>query len=387
MSLRFSPVSSTITILVLITATTASFLLGTSLDVPQGWPLEREYDLRSAFIDTSRSSAEPGPLQQFSFPALRNYQGQASTIQITRLIENRENSKSFAFNYSSRGKSISGQLTLPVISNQDQAATSSGTIVMFRGYVPQEIYEIGMGTRNAAHYFAENNYITLAPDFLGYGESDTAADDPWEARFVKTINAIDLLASVTQAENFQIDPEVSKELSSAEETLLTSMDTERDIGIWAHSNGGQIALSSLIVTNKTYPTTLWAPVTAPFPYSILYFGDEQEDEGKAQRAWIAQFEREYDVLDFSLTQHLEELRAPLQIQQGARDEAIPYVWNDEFSEKIENENIRRAEATESATPEKLPYEYHLYPTADHNLRGAWQTAVEQDLEFFAKYFK
>ena len=55
------------------------------------------------------------------------------------------------------------------------------------------------------------------------------------------------------------------------------------IGIWGHSNGGQIALTVLEISQKEYPTVLWAPVSKPFPYSILYYTDEAEDRGKALR--------------------------------------------------------------------------------------------------------
>ena len=35
---------------------------------------------------------------------------------------------------------------------------------------------------------------------------------------------------------------------------------------------------------------LWAPVSKPFPYNILYYTDEAEDRGKWLRGEIAKFE-------------------------------------------------------------------------------------------------
>ena len=128
------------------------------------------------------------------------------------------------------------------------------------------------------------------------------------------------------------------------------------------------------------PTTLWAPVTAPFPYSVLYFSDEEEDEGKASRANVALFEKNYNSADFSLTQHLDLLKGPLQIHQGLADEAVPYLWNREFRDKIVKENKSRSE-------NKIQLNYFEYPGTDHNLKPSWDSAMTRDLEFFAKNIK
>ena len=56
-------------------------------------------------------------------------------------------------------------------------------IVMFRGYVPDNTYQPGIGTQPVAEVLAKNGYITLAPDFLGYGQSAKPSDDPFENRF------------------------------------------------------------------------------------------------------------------------------------------------------------------------------------------------------------
>ncbi len=57
---------------------------------------------------------------------------------------------------------MTGRLTIPV------GEGKFPIILMLRGYVDQEIYETGIGTKNAANYFSANGYITVAPDFLGY---------------------------------------------------------------------------------------------------------------------------------------------------------------------------------------------------------------------------
>ena len=143
-------------------------------------------------------------------------------------------------------------------------------------------------------------------------------------------------------------------------------------------------MTVLEISQKEYPTVLWAPVSKPFPYSILYYTDEAEDKGKLLRKKLAKFEQDYDVDLYSLTNYLDRITAPLQIHQGTADEAVPQKWSDEFIKgfKIKNFPAKR----DPALQEKLKISYYLYPGADHNLVGAWDRVVRRDVEFFRRYF-
>jgi fermentation-respiration switch protein FrsA (DUF1100 family) len=105
------------------------------------------------------------------------------------------------------------------------------------------------------------------------------------------------------------------------------------------------------------------------------------------------FEENYDVFDYSLTQHLDKLSGPIQIHHGTADEAALISWSDEFIEKINLENKKRktaAEATDSASLQKsstlapIEIEYFTYPGADHNLQPGWDLVVARDVAFFKK---
>jgi alpha-beta hydrolase superfamily lysophospholipase len=249
-------------------------------------------------------------------------------------------------------KSITGQMNIP---------KEDGTfplVVMFRGFVDQTLYTTGTGTRPAAAYFAKNGFVTMAPDFLGYADSDSESGNIFETRFQTYTTAASLLKSLR---------------TDSLDTVLGGKWDKKNIFIWAHSNGGQIALTSLEITGVTYPTTLWAPVTKPFPYSILYYTDESQDGGKFIRKELAEFERSYDTDNYSLTKYLDLIQAPIQIQQGTGDTAVPVIWSGEFTAKMRNLD---KEIT-----------YYTYPGADHNLRPDWDTVVEKDVEFFRKYIQ
>jgi pimeloyl-ACP methyl ester carboxylesterase len=323
------------------------------------------------------------PLLQYSIPNLLHRQYQSSDLTITSLIEDFPEYSSYEFSFVTLGKRMSGQVNIPKSGTPEKRKS----IVLVRGFVPLEMYTTGVGTKNAAAVFAKQGYLTFAPDFFGYGKSDPEVTDNLEARFQKPIEVVELLNSLkTNTISWNISPSVPSQMQ-------TTLDPNK-IGIWAHSNGGQIALTTLEILNSPLPTTLWAPVSAPFPYSVLFFTDEEPDEGKASRLWIAEFDRQYNAVDFSLTDHLDLLKGPLQLHQGAADEAVPKVWSDEFVAKLKKENTRRQDAvkatpaaTQSAVVKNLePIEitYYTYLNTDHNMRPSWDTVIQRDVDFFAK---
>lgn len=223
-------------------------------------------------------------------------------------------------------------------------------IVQFRGYVDRTTYHPGEGTEHSAEVFAANGFISLAPDFLGYGGSDMPGSDIFEERFQTYTTALTLLASVG---------------------TLPAADASH-IGIWGHSNGGQIALTVLEAVDKAYPASLWAPVTKPFPYSVLYYTDGSDDRGKLLRRELAKFESLYDVELYSLTNFIKNLTGPLQIHQGDSDDAIPIQWTDDFVKLLQDKNIN--------------VEYFTYPGSNHDLTPGWDTVIMRDVRFFTKHW-
>jgi len=333
------------------------------------------------------------PLLKYAIPNLKNLEYQQGPLVIEELLDHQSSYDSYIFSYISQDKKITGQLNIP-------SQEIRGTIVMIRGYVPLEIYSTGVGTKNAAAALATHGYLTLAPDFLGFGGSEAEPTDSWEARFIKPVNIIDLIKSL-QANNWQIS-NTNPEANSWGIKLENLQLPENHLGIWAHSNGGQIALTVLEALQEPIPTTLWAPVTAPFPYSVLFFSDEVEDEGKAMRKWLSLFEKDYDVFDFSLTKHLDLLSGKIQIHHGTNDDAALITWSSEFEDKIKVENKRRLNlqkelktATDSSQIDQIksqildPIEFTLfsYPGADHNMQPVWNNVMEKNLIFFGQNLK
>jgi pimeloyl-ACP methyl ester carboxylesterase len=362
----------------------------------------REQGIASPFTNPKKEEPKELPLLKYTLSNLKDFPFEIGEIKIEEKIVDYGNYSSYLFSYLGTGGKMSGQINLPhKISNEQNV------IILIRGYVAPEIYKTGIGTKSAAAVFAQNGYVTLAPDFLGFGQSDPEPTNSWETRFIKPVNVIELLR-LTQKTNFE---QINCQLETALECPSASQPYNQ-IGFWAHSNGGQIALAVLEGLGEVIPTTLWAPVTAPFPYSVLFFSDELADEGKISRKWIAQFEEDYDVFDFSVSRNLDRLRGLVQLHHGTADEAALWSWSSEFVEKVEVENKRRIEELEfleeslleatlssqvkldlESQKEKLnnlgeiEMEFLSYPGADHNLRPNWNQVIAKDLEFFAENLK
>jgi alpha-beta hydrolase superfamily lysophospholipase len=234
----------------------------------------------------------------------------------------------------SDGKKISG-----MINYYPEKSSLSPVIIMIRGFAEPVGYYIGSGTWKVANELAKAGYATISLDFLGYGHSDEESKDVLEARFQKVNQVMDLIESVKN---------------------LSWVDKNR-IGIWAHSNGGQIALSVLETTGRKYPTVLWAPMTQTFPESVL----STNDEGSPINGIILEFQKHYDARRYAFENYYKWIKAPVLIQQGTNDVWCKVEW-------------------QKAVAKAINGELFVYEGADHNLKGSWQEAVDKDVEFFGK---
>ncbi len=306
---------------------------------------------RSSMVVSPVSKTFEKPLDKYTIDNLHKRRFTGSAIVFDEAVATTSAYTVYTFHFTSDGKKVTGLAHVPKVAHPPVGGFP--VLVQFRGYVDREKYTPGEGTKRSGEVFAKNGFLTLAPDFLGYGGSDMPSTDVFEERFETYTAALNLLASI-------------KTLPMADSS---------QVGIWGHSNGGQIALTVLEILQTSIPTTLWAPVSKPFPYSILYYTDEADDHGKLLRKRLSQFENDYDAELYSLTNYLDRISAPVQIHQGTADESVPEKWSDQLVEALKVKNS------------KLKIDYFVYPGADHNLVPAWDTVVSRDIAFFKKLLK
>ena len=307
---------------------------------------------KSASINVTKKVVEK-PLEKYSIENLSEEEYRSESFNIIGKILNEDNFTSSLFEYifypgfDNNIKKTTGVINIPLNNNN----STHPIALLIRGYVDQEIYTSGMGTKNFGQYLTNNGYITIAPDFLGYAGSDSEAGNIFESRFQTYVTMLSLINYI-------------------EKNGIDGWDG-KNIVIWGHSNGGQIALTTLEVSCKSYPTVLWAPVSKPFPYSVLYYTDESEDHGKLIRSELAKFETLYDVEKYSLTNYLDKINAPIQIHQGSADEAVPVGWSDSLVSSLKNLDKNTI--------------YIKHSGADHNMNPDWNNAAKESLSFFNEH--
>jgi len=316
---------------------------------------------RCISLSSTSQQQKAKPLLAYAFENLRKTMFPKSKIVLDRSYSENASSTSQIFYFKTPRKPGSGEMdTVSGLMNIPKKPGIYPVIVMLRGFVPDNIYAPGVGTQHVAETLAQNGYITLAPDFLGFGESSLTSSDSFEARFQTYTTVLSLLSSLS----------ILNEGLEASYSGSITADANK-VGIWGHSNGGHIALSVLAISGKHYPTVLWAPVSKSFPYSILYYSDDADDHGKALRTVLANFERDYNADLFSTLNYYSWIKAPISIHQGAQDEAVPEKWSQDLESQLKNEDG--------------DVEYHSY-LGDHNMVPSWNDAVANSVIFFNKYF-
>jgi dienelactone hydrolase len=300
--------------------------------------------------DTSLPSwNKPKPLERYTIENLSKTEIKQVRINIENDIFSFEFDPTLEYKKNSELKKVTGLVNLPAGDGKQPV------VVLLRGYVDQSIYQSGVGTKRVGEYFKENGYITVAPDFLGYAGSSIESSNIFETRFQTYTTALTLIKSINKED-------------------FPSWDG-KNIFIWAHSNGGQVALTTLTVLGESDPdlinaTVLWAPVTEAFPYSILYYTNESDDDGKFIRSKLSQFEEDYDVDKFSFTKYLDRINTPIEYHLGTADDAISTEWRDRF--------IKRMKASDKDITN------YNHSGADHNMNPLWSDVILKTLQFLEK---
>ncbi len=298
------------------------------------------------------------PLEKYTFDNLKKTKFSPSNITLGDVVSQTNDYTSQLFFFTVEKKKVSGLMNIP------KKDGPHPVIVMFRGFAEKTNYQSGIGTQPSAAVFATHGYITLAPDFLGYGKSDPGAIDSFEDRFQTYTTGLTLLSSLRN-----LNSGLSASYSGTIQANLSQ------VGIWGHSNGGHIALSVLEISGLAYPTVLWAPVSKSFPYSILYYTDESDSQGKVLRKYLSVFEKDYDVDKFSPSNYYKWIsKTPIEIHQGTNDHEVPFWWTDDLVTTLKKNNDT--------------VEYFTYPGADHNLLpDGWDIAVSRSMQFYDKHFQ
>jgi dipeptidyl aminopeptidase/acylaminoacyl peptidase len=277
----------------------------------------------------------PNPYLAYTVEGLRARAYPGGEIEITG---NWEETAAFIrtyISYPSDGLRISGMMVTP------KGQGPFPVIILNHGYIPPSEYWTGADTYDASTYLASRGFLTISPDFRGWGRSESGENIFRTGLPIDVMNLISSLPSLPQA-----DP--------------------GRVGIWGHSMGGGAVSWVMAVDPRVKASLLYAPVSADAR-------DRRRFGGSGPSANDALWSDDPTFLDkISPINYFDAVAGVVQIHQGAADTTTPPRWA---------EAIHRALLAAGK-----PVEYFSYEGQGHALRGdAWRAFLQRTADFFAEY--
>lgn len=306
----------------------------------------------------------PGLIYPYTIAGLREREYPAGRIQVGEPTALSADFTRYPIGYQSDGLTISGEMQVP------PGAGPFPVIVMNHGYYDFSNYRSGDGTRLVAEALNRHGYLTIAPDYRGYGQSDEGASLFHTGFVVDVMHLLKAISSLPQA-----DP--------------------GRIGVWGHSMGGGITTKVLAIEPSVRAAVLFAPNSADDGDLIARWGygcipqvnilhcnpaeiltpDLPDDLLQAYQEAASNPDLRRQVAPYF---HLEAIQTPIQIHIGEADggppETTPPVWSYKLYEAL--------------VAAGKPAELFTYPGQGHSFSGAGRELfLERIIAFYDQYLK
>jgi dienelactone hydrolase/LysM repeat protein len=284
------------------------------------------------------------PFAGLTIPDMRARQyGTEGEVNIGQVLVDDPAFTRYYITYRSDGLTVSGMMNVP------KGAGPFPVAILNHGYIAPNSYWTGAGSHTAADYLARRGYLTISPDYRGYGTSDDGPNPFRKGYVFDVLNLVELVDTIPQA------------------------DPER-IGMWGHSMGGGIAKEVMVISNKVGAIALYGAMS----------DDAAENWGWIRRMWnresqdrlAEQYGSPAETPDgyaaMSPRSYLEDVTAPVIIHHGTADTQVPVEWS------------RRLAADLEAVGK--PVELYIYQGQPHSFQGQdWVTFMARTKAFFDKY--
>ncbi len=333
------------------TAVPPATSMPTATSAPTATPLPPATALSSpAAVPTATPfpTATPDPYAEYApltIEGLRAREFGSGSIEIIRVLSETPDFTRELFAYESDGLRITGQLTRP------RGEGPFPVIIFNHGYFPLDVYRTGYDTQHASDYLARFGYLGLAPDFRSHAGSDPA---PNLFRAGHVIDVLNLIPLVAQLPDAQPGP----------------------VGMWGHSNGGEITSKAMLVSDQIAAALIYAPASPEVADNYYAFHQDQTLFDPANTADFPLTPEQAPDLFARLSpiNYLEYAQAPVQIHYGTADVPVPQAWVDKLYAGL------RAAGKDA--------ELFLYPGGTHSLQGAdKQLYLERTWAFFDEHLR
>lgn len=274
-----------------------------------------------------------------------------SEIKIERTLAENPTFTKQLISYFSNGLKITGVMNVP------KGDGSFPAIILNHPYLSFTTYKSGDGTGREADFLASKGFVTIAPDYRGYGGSDNAPDGPGLLRNGYVLDVLNLIPAVKK---------------------LSFVDPKR-IGIWGHSMGAGIAIRAVVVSPDILATVLFAPRSANLSdeFKALSQSHDQLDKKIAasfKESFSSPSKNPTFFEKISPVNFLNQLLGPVMIHHSQNDNHNPFSWSEKLANALKNSGKE--------------VEFISYAGSQHTFQGTtWQKAMEKTLEFFNRNLK
>lgn len=289
---------------------------------------------------TNTPTPTPNPLLPYTIASLRERSYPGGAVRIRSVITATDVFTRYYIDYPSDDLMITGVMQIP------RGEGPFPVVILNHGYIPPARYWSGADTWRAAEYLSSRGYLTLSPDFRGWGQSDSGENYFRTGILIDALNLVGSIASIPQA-----DP--------------------NRVGMWGHSMGGGAATKAITVDPRIKAAVLYAPVSGDDTEVIARWGSGglrggDGDLATAYRRTV----RDRDFLRLtSPNYHYDGVTAAVQIHIGSADRVTPPDWA---------EAIR--DALQAAGKE---VDYFVYPGQGHAFQGeGWDLFIQRVADFF-----
>jgi len=312
--------------------------------------VQSEPDVNQLFTQGNSSGefvSEEKKLHPMSIESLRSGEYPGNDFVIEKELANGTNYKQYIVSYQSEGLKIYGLLTVPLGVKPENGWPA---IIFVHGYIPPKQYSTTGNYPTYQARLARAGFVTFKPDLRGHGNSEgEAVSAHYSEKYI-----VDTMYAISYLKNYQ------------------DLDADR-IGYWGHSNGGEIGLRTILISDDIKAASLWAGVVGSYQdmfetynYKIPFLRNVTSTDLVIEHGLPSENEEFWSQIDPYT--FLGDIDIPVELQHGTADESVPVELSISLKNKLEE-----------LGKDVVLYEYK---GDDHNISGNVGPAFERTINFY-----
>jgi dipeptidyl aminopeptidase/acylaminoacyl peptidase len=288
-------------------------------------------------------------LHPMSIEYLRNNNYPGGDFLIKEELRNGSNYKRYIASYVSEGLEINGLLTVPLMEMPEGGFPA---VIFVHGYIPPKEYSTINSYPTYQDSLARAGFVSYKPDLRGHDDSEgEAVSAHFSEKYV-----IDTMNAISYLKNYE------------------AVNKNR-LAYWGHSNGGEIGLRVVLLTDDIKAASFWAGVVGSYEDILETYNDDIPFLQNLNIQLIQENNLPSKNNDFwnqlDPYNYLADISAPIELQHATGDDSVPIELSLSLKQALEKNN--------------KVVEYHEYQGDDHNIGQNSSLAWQRTINFFNRH--